>query len=117
LVLQEWLDFQSINYEQFKLHNTHFIVTEKALDDTLQKFENLYLRKTGIPPGYYAYTGYESLLFIYQNLISGNGFVNSLYWGEFLPGFDYRGSQDNKNVPLYKFVGSGLQRVYPLAPN
>ncbi|MDX2196291.1 MAG: outer membrane protein assembly factor BamD [Cytophagales bacterium] len=99
IVPMEWLYFNAINYEQYVLHNTHFLYPFFVNKNTpfAKKFETIYTDSTGIPPGYYSYIGYEAMFYglkytnanmnpihniplpfteyIYNDTIAGNNYV------------------------------------------
>jgi hypothetical protein len=104
-----WLGFESINFEQFMLHNTHFIAPNYA-DETLTKgvFLNKYVALTGLFPTEYAYSGYDLVLsFCYlfqkygkkfnQYLKTESEFKTAL--GSYI---QYKTGNDNQFVPIVK---------------
>lgn len=59
----KWLDFESISYEQFMMHNTHFFQPEFAIKDlNATNFENKYFETYQIPASNYAKQGYSLML-------------------------------------------------------
>ena len=114
-----WLDFESISYEQFMLHNTHFIYPNFVDTGSLSgaNFLTNYQSKVGLNPSNYAYQGFDLMLY-YGNLLGkyGRKFnekiqTESITKGFYSPYFDYTHQNDNGFVPIVKIENFKLKLV------
>ncbi len=114
-----WLEFQSSNFEQLQRRNFHFVLPEYVAYDTVtvKRFRYNYLKKMNILPSQYAFQGYELMLMVGANIDQGGTFFKSnikntgFSKGTVLPGYDYSGTNDNRFVPIYKFIDNRLKLV------
>ncbi|MFN0050018.1 MAG: outer membrane protein assembly factor BamD [Cytophagales bacterium] len=114
----KWLEFESISYEQFIMHNTHFIQNEYTQSDTISaNFESRYFETYQIPASIYAKQGYSMIL-------NFGIFLNAygIYFPKFLsetttqksPTLSYQNystSKDNAFVPIVKIDNYQLMLV------
>ncbi|MBY0425775.1 MAG: ABC transporter substrate-binding protein, partial [Cytophagales bacterium] len=119
MTTSHWLDFQSSNFEQLQRRNFHFTFPEYVPYDSVsvKRFRSNYLKRINILPSPYAIQGYELLMLLGPKLILKNSNIKAelrkmgFYPGLVLPGFDYSNSNDNRFVPIYKFIDNRLQLV------
>lgn len=115
----EWLDFQAIGFDQFLLHETHFIHSKyinKNLEVT-KNFESNYLAKYNNKPSYYAHIGYN-LIIHFGSLIDMYGTeyykinMDNAYFKLSTMGY-IRYDKYNKNtyVPIVKIIDRELVLV------
>lgn len=105
----EWLDFETIGYDQFALHNTHFIYS-KFIDPrkNIKKFEALYMSRFGNKPTYFSHIGYNLMLYFGDQLDQyGKLFYLNPEMGQLksLPtmGFiNYNSNKINTFIPIVK---------------
>lgn len=111
IVTSKWLDAQAISYEQFLLHNTHFIFQEYTDDNNqeTQKIASNTFIKTGLNATDYTYKGYNLMLFWgtmlgkYGKNILANITLNEKIKLNETVIKDYRLKKDNGFVPIMKF--------------
>jgi ABC-type branched-subunit amino acid transport system substrate-binding protein len=115
----DWLDYTSINFEQFEKYNFHFI-SPGYVDfekESVRQFKTKYLENVHIFPSEYAFWGYDLMMY-YGTLLQkyGPDFYTKL---EGIPEIDgaliedhlYGNNQDNQLFPILKFEKSKLVQV------
>ncbi len=118
LVFSEWMDFQSISFEQMFKQNIHFMSPNFVdLNNDSTKAIGRYLQtKTNSIPSEYTFTGFELMWQLGQiwktkDKLPSQNFLKKL---EFRPGLLYRGmdfskSNDNKCFRIYHFTPEGFR--------
>lgn len=111
IVTSKWLDAPAISYEQFMLHNTHFVFQEYN-DDTNLENKNIakeIFYKTGLNATDYTFKGYNLMMYWGTMLGKyGKNFSSILTQNERVrlnPTVfkDYKTKNDNAFVPIMKF--------------
>jgi hypothetical protein len=101
-----WLNFSSLDYAQLKrlkaiLISPEYINNKKQ---SVKQFKINYIVNFGTTPNYYAYVGYEAMMFIGCMLNEkGSYFQKNMtpYNGELFEKINYKGFyQDNQHVPI-----------------
>ncbi|TAG54339.1 MAG: hypothetical protein EAZ27_09180 [Cytophagales bacterium] len=119
IVTSKWLDAQSISYEQFTLHNTHFLFQEYSDDNNFinKNICEKYFTKVGLHATDFTLKGYN--LMLYWGSILGK-------YGKSFPQIltevepynisetvikNYKNKNDNSFVPILKFEDYNLKIV------
>ena len=119
ITTDDWLEFETVDFNQYKSHQFYFIYPD-FVDANRQEvidFRNKFTRKYQMGPSVYANIGYDMMLFYGDQLMrKGPNLQKSLVQSDFsygstLPGVDFRGSFDNKFVPIVKFEDYTLKVV------
>ena len=115
----DWLDYTSINFDQFEKYNFHFVYPgyidfEK---ESVQQFKTKYLDNAHIFPSEYAFWGYDLMMY-YGTLLQKYGpeFYSKLAEipaidGTLIEDHWYGNHQDNQLFPMLKFEKSKLVQV------
>lgn len=116
ITYSDWLDYTSINFDQFEKHNFYFVYPgfidfENA---GVQKFKNKYLETINVYPSEYAYWGYDLMMY-YGILLKkfGPEFYTKLTEipeidGTLIEDHFYGSNQDNQLFSIFKFEKSKL---------
>lgn len=119
IVPSSWLNFESISYEQYMLHNTHFIYPDYLDKDSIpnNSFYNNYIKKVGLYPTNYAYQGFDMMLYFGYNLCNyGRKFNENIrtqtptkaYGMTYI---DYFLENNNQYVPFVKIENFKLKLI------
>lgn len=119
VVDEHWLSFSAVTYDQFKMHNTHFMIPDYIRKNNAEakKFASRFQDKLNLPPTNEAYMGYDMIYFLGQVMHKySNYFYTNLKAlpktdGLFLCGFDYQHGNDNQFVPIVKFEENQLKVI------
>lgn len=109
-------NFQESGKSQFSDRSLYFIAPDFVDDDKVEvrNFKLNYINKRNTLPSYYAYQGYDMMLFFgrilgkYQADFRRGLDLNAKVVGYTLSGFDYSQANENQRVPICKMVGGKL---------
>lgn len=109
-------NFQESGKSQFSGHSLYFIAPDFVDEDKteVRNFKLNYINKRNTLPSFYAYQGYDLMLFFgrilgkYQADFRRGLDFNTNVVGYTLSGFDYSQSNENQRVPICKMVGGKL---------
>ncbi|MCU0450599.1 MAG: hypothetical protein MUC97_12290 [Bernardetiaceae bacterium] len=118
LVTKDWLTMEQLNFEQLERSRFHFITPNfVGHSPAREAFDRAFVAQNNVVPSYYAYLGYETLLFFGQMLkrhgtqftpkMAQEGYVK----GRILPGYDYSSGNDNQFLPICQFNQGELEMV------
>ncbi|MCH7403091.1 ABC transporter substrate-binding protein [Belliella kenyensis] len=116
LVMDSWLYFNFANYEMIQHDNFHFISnnTAKFGSKELEDFRESFFQKYQIYPSLNAHLGYELMSWLSSTMNSSSGFdfrksldQKSGVGGKITYGLDFRGSKNNRYVPILH-LGDGV---------
>jgi hypothetical protein len=116
LVMDTWLYFNFANYEMLETQNFHFISNNSVRFDKVENFREAFNTRFNIYPSYNAHLGYELMLWLADNLNASKGFdlrknlnQRAFQEGKVTYGFDFRGANFNKFVPILKLERGVLE--------
>ncbi len=119
MTTDDWLDFETVSYNQYQNHNFHFISPD-FIDPNrseVKRFQKKFYDQYHVNPSIYVHLGYDMMLF-YGGLLKNEGrnLRRSLQQSEFsygatLPGTEFRDGYDNRFVPIVKFSDYVLKVV------
>lgn len=112
-------NFQENSRSQFAGRDLYFIAPDFMDDEKLEvkNFKLNYINKRGTLPSYFAYQGYDMMLFFgrmmgkYRMDIRNGLNLKPSTDGYTLAGFDYTNANENQRVPIYRLVGTKLTLV------
>jgi hypothetical protein len=122
LTPSDWFRFENVSFERFESRNIHFIYPEyiDPQQSSVKEFKQLYLKKTNLIPSFYAYQGYELMLFFGKMLHEeGRNFITKLHEkekikGNIFSGYSFYKANDNQYVPVFKFEHNDLKLLNPV---
>ena len=120
LVFPEWMDFQTVSYDQMKTQNIHFLGADYLdfEDDTVAAIRRTIKKRTHSYPSIYTYTGFEAIyqlaqlsmndpLFFTQPNLKGTAPRPGLLF----KGLDFKSCKDNKLFAIQRFTEEGFVEV------
>jgi ABC-type branched-subunit amino acid transport system substrate-binding protein len=120
LVYSDWMDFQTISFEQMQKQNIHFIYPDfiNKNNDSTQAIGKYLQKRTNCLPSDYTFTGFELMWQIGQ-LWKNKGalqlpiFLKKLTYrpGLIFKGLDLSQSNDNKCLTIYHFTSEGFREA------
>lgn len=120
LAFSEWLDFQSLNYDQMQKQNIHFISSDymRFVNDSSDAISNYLQSSTNSLPSNYTFTGFELMCELALLAQKDSLFFNqpNLALKVFRPtgayhGLDYTKGKDNRIISIYKFSELGFVKL------
>lgn len=119
LTLEDWLDYETMSFEQLERLNVHFIAPEfiEYATESMESFKDLFIEKTATLPSSNAILGYDIMHYTgymlhtygkyFQTGFNQEGFRQA----NFLQGFDFTNSQSNTIIPIIHFEEAELIKV------
>ena len=120
LVSADWIEFQSMNFDQMKKQNLYFLGSDYMNfdNDTITSVTKLLIKKTHSIPSVYTYTGYELVYQLAQLSTRNPEFFNqpdikniTPMQGYLFNGVDYKNGKDNRLFPIQRFTDTGFEEV------
>ncbi|MDN4164831.1 ABC transporter substrate-binding protein [Cytophagales bacterium LB-30] len=119
LTLEDWLDYETMSFEQLERLNVHFIAPEfiEYATESMEGFKDVFLEKTATLPSSNAILGYDIMHFAGYMLHTYGKFFQTgfnqegFHKANFLQGFDYTNSQSNTVIPIIHFEDAELIKV------
>jgi hypothetical protein len=118
LVTKDWLAMEQLNFEQLERGRFYFLAPNFVGQSPAREgFDRAFVAQNNMVPSYYAYLGYETLVFFGQMLKRhGTQFAakmaqEGIVKGRILPGYDYSVGNDNQLLPICRFYQGELEMV------
>lgn len=120
LVHADWIEFQSMNFDQMKKQNLLFLASDYMNydDDTVRAITKSLRKITHSLPSFYTYTGYEIIYQLAQLSKNDPLFFNKPDLRNIAPqrgflfnGMDYKNSKDNNLFVIQRFTDNGFEEI------
>lgn len=118
LVMDSWLGFNFANYEMLEFPNFYFIANNTPSFGTqeMKEFREEFFTKNFIYPSINVLLGYDLLNWLQSNLSMRTNFrrsldINGYQSGKFNWGYNFRESNNNQYVPVFKLESGELKPI------
>jgi ABC-type branched-subunit amino acid transport system substrate-binding protein len=117
LVSPEWLDFQSVSFQQMQKQNLYFIAPDYVnhLNDTIAAVSNYLQERTHSLPSYYTFCGFDLVGQLVRLSSQDAAFAAQpnlkgrvLSGGLLNKGYDFSKGKDNRSFGIYTFTDQGF---------
>ncbi len=120
MVSADWIEFQSMNFDQMKKQNLYFMGSDymNLESDTIASISRSLLKKTNSIPSVYTFTGYEVIYQLAKLSKTDINFFNQPEIRNINPqpgflfnGLDYKKGKDNTLFSIQRFTDAGFEEV------
>ncbi|MBC7389479.1 MAG: outer membrane protein assembly factor BamD [Opitutaceae bacterium] len=120
LVSADWIEFQSMNFDQMKKQNLYFMGSDymNLEGDTIASISRSLIKKTNSIPSVYTFTGYELIYQLTRLTKTDVDFFSqpeikniNPQQGFLFKGLDYKKGKDNTLFTIQRFTDAGFEEV------